>query len=109
MGPGSGNGHPGGSLQHQGSGGGEDEREDGSGSASVSYAARRGSMTDVMAHELAVGCLVRLALVVEGETAVEVGLVLEHELRRARLRERLGQGVVGPMEEIVARVRFFTL
>lgn len=57
-----------------------------------------------MAHELVIGCLVRLALVVEGETAQEVLSVLEQERGRARVRERLGRGAIGPMEEVVAKV-----
>lgn len=71
----------------------------------------RGGMTDVVAHEIVVGCLVRLALVVEGETAVEVLSVLAHERGRARVRDGIGQGAVGPMEQVVAKVwrlaRFF--
>lgn len=74
--------------------------------AAESTAAQRGSMTDVMAHELVVGCLVRLALVAKGETAVEVLSVLGHERGRARVRERLGRGAAGPMEEVVAKVGF---
>lgn len=58
-----------------------------------------------MAHELVISCLVRLALAVEGETAQEVLSVLEHERGRARVRERLGRGAIGPMEEVVAKVR----
>lgn len=61
-------------------------------------------MTDVMAHEVVIGCLVRLALVVEGDTAQEVLSVLEQERGRARVRERLGRGAIGPMEEVVAKV-----
>lgn len=57
-----------------------------------------------MAHEVVIGCLVRLALVVEGETAQEVLAVLEQERGRARVRERLGRGAIGPMEEVVAKV-----
>lgn len=63
-------------------------------------------MTDVMAHELVVGCLVRLALIAEGETAAEVLSVLEHERGRARVRERLGRGAVGSMEDAVTKVGF---
>lgn len=57
-----------------------------------------------MTHELVIGCLVRLALAVEGETAQEVLLVLERERGRARVRERLGRGAFGPMEDVVAKV-----
>lgn len=69
-----------------------------------SISGRTGSLTDVMAHELVIGCLVRLALVTEGETAHEVMYVLEHERGRARARERLGREAIGPMEEVVAKV-----
>lgn len=62
------------------------------------------NLTDVMAHELVVGCLVRLALGAEGETAVEVLQVLGREQARARARERLGRDAIGPMEEVVAKV-----
>lgn len=72
--------------------------------AAATTAVHRGSMTDVMAHELVVGCLVRLAMVSEGEIAMEVMSVLDDERGRARAREKLGLGAVGPMEEIVAKV-----
>lgn len=62
------------------------------------------NIADVMAHELVVGSLVRLALSAESETAVEVLQVLGHERERARERERLGRGGVGPMEEVVMKV-----
>lgn len=79
-------------------------RDNGGQWAASSPAADRGSMTDVMAHELVVGCLVRLALIAEGDTAAQVLSVLERERGRARVRERLGRGAVGPMEEVVAKV-----
>lgn len=72
--------------------------------SSVSASSKKGSMTDVAAHEVVVGCLVRLALVARGETASEVMSVLERERGRARARERLGREAVGPMEEVVAKV-----
>lgn len=88
-------------------------REDGGGGdghwvSAGSASGRRGSLTDVMAHELVIGCLVRLALVAEGETAQEVLSVLEQERGRARVRERLGRGAMGPMEEVVVKVRAFS-
>lgn len=72
--------------------------------SSMSASSKRGSMTDVAAHEVVVGCLVRLALVTRGETASEVMSVLGRERGRARARERLGREAVGPMEEVVAKV-----
>lgn len=72
--------------------------------SSASVSSKRGSMTDVAAHEVVVGCLVRLALVARGETASEVMSVLGRERGRARVRERLGREAVGPMEEVVAKV-----
>lgn len=62
------------------------------------------NIANVMAHELVVSSLVRLALGGGGETAVEVLQVLGHERERARARERLGRGGVGPMEEVVVKV-----
>ncbi|CAM9845843.1 unnamed protein product, partial [Scytosiphon promiscuus] len=85
------------------------ERENGGGvggqggGSAVSFAGRRGSLTDVMAHELVIDCLVRLALMAEGEAAHEVLSVLEHERGRAHTRERLGRGAIGPMEEVVTK------
>ena len=73
-------------------------------SSSSSSASKSGSMTDVAAHEVVVGCLVRLALVAGEETALEVVSVLGREKGRARARERLGHGAIGPMEEAVAKV-----
>ncbi|CBJ33764.1 expressed unknown protein [Ectocarpus siliculosus] len=105
---GGGGGGGGGAAAPQGQGGddGGAGREAGGGGqweSISSISGRTGSLTDVMAHELVIGCLVRLALVTEGETAHEVMSVLEHERGRARARERLGRGAVGPMEEIVAK------
>lgn len=90
-----------------GGGGGEDDMGEGGGTypTAAAFSADKGSMADVMAHELVVGCLVRLALGAEGETAVEVLQVLGHERGRAHARESLGRGAVGPMEEVVAKVR----
>lgn len=76
----------------------------GQGGSAASLAGRKGSLTDVMAHELVIDCLVRLALVAGGEAANEVLSVLEHERGRAHARERLGRGAIGPMEEVVAKV-----
>lgn len=83
---------------------GREHGGDGNWGASPFVSDRKGNFTDVMAHELVVGCLVRLAIVVEGEMAQEVLSVLEHERGRARVRERLGRGAVGPMEDVVAKV-----
>lgn len=99
----------GGAAAPQGQGGndGAAGREAGGGGqweSISSISGRTGSLTDVMAHELVVDSLVRLALVTEGETAHEVMSVLEHERGRARVRERLGRGAIGPMEEAVAKV-----
>lgn len=88
----------GGGGREQGGGGG------GHWGSAGSASGRRGSLTDVMAHEIVIGCLVRLALVAEGETAQEVLSVLEQERGRAHVRERLGRGAIGPMEEVVAKV-----
>eukprot|EP00903_Cladosiphon_okamuranus_P018229 g16768.t1 len=87
----------GGGREHGGGGGG------GHGVAAGSACGRSGSLTDVMAHEVVIGCLVRLALVVEGETAQQVLSVLEQERGRAHVREKLGRGAIGPMEEVVAK------
>ncbi|CAM9826933.1 unnamed protein product, partial [Hapterophycus canaliculatus] len=75
----------------------------GQGTSAVSLAGRKGSLTDVMAHELVIDCLVRLALVARGEAAHEVLSVLEQERGRAHAREKLGRGAIGPMEEAVAK------
>lgn len=83
---------------------GREHGGDGNWGASPFASGRKGSLTDVMAHELVISCLVRLAMVVEGEMAQEVLSVLEHELGRARAREKLGRGAVGPMEDVVAKV-----
>ncbi|CAB1120325.1 unnamed protein product [Ectocarpus sp. CCAP 1310/34] len=105
---GGGGGGGGGAAAPQGQGGddGGAGREAGGGGqweSISSISGRTGSLTDVMAHELVIGCLVRLALVTEGETAHEIMSVLEHQRGRARARERLGRGAIGPMEEVVAK------
>lgn len=74
------------------------------GGGAASGSSGGGSMGDVMAHQLVVGCLVRLALGAGSETAGEVIQVLAHERGRARARERLGRGAIGPMEEVVTKV-----
>lgn len=83
---------------------GREHGGDGNWGASPFASGRKGSLTDIMAHEVVIGCLVRLALAVEGETAQEVLSVLGHEQGRARVRERLGRGALGPMEDVVAKV-----
>lgn len=94
----------GGAGLEEGGGGREHGGGGGQWGSAGSASGRRGCLTDVMAHEVVIGCLVRLALVVEGETAQEVLSVLEQERGRARVRERLGRGAIGPMEEVVAKV-----